>query len=103
MLVRLLFRIPDSDVGSPTKIFKSHIARHIQPVSNSPFANAEIIIRARMLGISVGSIGVQSHPRVFGRSSVVSFKNVLTTLKDMLSFRVSVSKEPKELLGQVKS
>lgn len=86
-LVRVLFNIPDMDVGSPTKIMKKSVALCVKPDSISPFANAEMIIRARECQLKIKRIPIRSYPRVFGKSSVASFKNILRTIRDMSIFK----------------
>lgn len=92
LMVRKIFNIAEHDVGSPTRIFRRDIAPLLKPLCNSPFANAEIIVRARAHNISIGSVGICSYPRVFGKSSVASVRNILGTLCDIFILRYRLTK-----------
>lgn len=92
LLVQRFFGIAEHDVGSPTRIFRRDIAPLVKPLCNSPFANAEIIIRARTSDISIGCVGIRSYPRVFGKSSVASVKNILATLRDIFVLKYRLMK-----------
>ena len=37
------------------------------------------------MGFKVYQMGIQQHPRVFGKGSAVSFENILLTIKDMIT------------------
>ena len=51
---------------------------------------AELAIKAGLAGYKVGEIGIHTYPRTFGSGSSVGLKNILLTLKDMVSlfFRI---------------
>jgi hypothetical protein len=54
--------------------------------SNSPFIGAELAIKARLAGYKVGEVGIHTFPRTFSTGSTVSIKNIILTLRDMISF-----------------
>ena len=83
--MRFLFKIDFLDVSTGSRLIKKKILKKISISSNSPFVGAELAIKAKYMGFKVYQIGIQQHPRVFGKGSAVSIKNILLTIKDMLT------------------
>jgi len=83
--IKLLFKIDFLDISTGSRLIKKKILKKINICSTSPFVGAELAIKAEYLGFKVYQVGIQQHPRVFGKGSVVSFENILLTIKDMLT------------------
>ena len=83
--LRFLFKIDFLDISAGSRFIKKKILKKIGISSNSPFVGAELAIKAKYMGFKVYQIGIQQHPRVFGKGSAVSIKNILLTIKDMLT------------------
>ena len=90
--IRLLFKIDFLDISTGSRLIKKKILKKINICSTSPFVGEELAIKAEYLGFKVYQVGIQQHPRVFGKGSVISFENILLTIKDMftLFFRLKL-------------
>jgi hypothetical protein len=53
--------------------------------SSSPFIGAEIAIKVMLMGYRIGEVGIQTFPRSFGRGVTVTPRNIVATLRDLLS------------------
>jgi len=56
-------------------------------ISESPFVDAELCLRAARGGFRVGEVDVEHHPRQFGRHSWTWWPTLQGTVHDVLSFR----------------
>jgi hypothetical protein len=58
--------------------------------SNSPFIGAELAIKSMLKGYSVGEVGIQTFPRLFGEGASTSLPNIIATIRDMMVMRRKV-------------
>jgi len=86
LALRLLFKSPYRDHSCGLKAIRSNIINDITVTANSPFVGAEIIIKSMVRGYPIGEVGIKTYPRKFGSSHSTSFKNIISSIRDM--FRV---------------
>ncbi len=86
LLIRLLFKSHLRDHNCGLKVIRSNVVKDMELISNSAFIGAEIIINAMVKGYPIGEAGIRTYPRTFGESSVMSWRHIADSVKDM--FRV---------------
>jgi dolichol-phosphate mannosyltransferase len=84
-LVRLLLGTGVHDCDCALKVFRREALCHLLPQSHGFFVNAEMLTRARLLGLSVAEVPVRHRPRLHGRSTV-RLSDVPHTLAQLLPF-----------------
>lgn len=84
-LVRALLRTGVRDCDCALKVFRREVLPHIMPATHGFFVNAEMLCKARRLGIRVAEVGVRHRPRRHGASKVSLFE-VPRTLGKLLPF-----------------
>jgi glycosyltransferase involved in cell wall biosynthesis len=84
-LVRLLLSTGVHDCDCALKLFHRDVLMHLLPESDGFFVNAEMLCRARRLGISIAEVGVRHRPRHRGTSKVSLF-DIPRTLFKLLPF-----------------
>ena len=84
-LIRLLLKTGIRDCDCALKLFRRDVLLDILPTTRGFFVNAEMICKARDLGISVGEAGVRHRSRRRGESKV-SLSDIPRTLKQLLPF-----------------
>lgn len=82
-LARRLFGTPFRDASCGLKLVRRSVIDQVGLLSDSPFAGAEVAIRASLAGFRVAEAGISTYPRRAGRSSVVTWRNMLATWRDM--------------------
>lgn len=87
--LRLLFGLQVSDVNS-SKLIRREVLTAMTLVSESPFVDAELCLRAARGGFRVGEVDVEHHPRQFGRHSWTWWPTLQGTFQDVLNFRRAV-------------
>lgn len=84
-LLRFLFKTSFRDISTGIRVFHREILKTIDLKSNSPFVGAELAIKSMLNGVPVGEVGIQTFPRTFGSGSATSVKNIILTIRDMIS------------------
>jgi glycosyltransferase involved in cell wall biosynthesis len=84
VILRFLFRTRFRDISTGLRLLKRSLLADIFLESNSPFIGAEMTIKVMLKGYPVGEVGIQTFPRVIGKGTSTSVKNILATIKDML-------------------
>jgi glycosyltransferase involved in cell wall biosynthesis len=69
-LPRLLFGVKTYDAGA-VKLMRRSVVDSIVPISRSPFAEAERLIRAARMGYRIGDFPVEVSPRLTGKSNSI--------------------------------
>jgi len=82
-IVRLLFKIKFRDISNSSRLARKKLIQRIKLKSNSMFIGPELVVKAALAGYKVGEIGV-THLVSARTGSIVSFKNILLTLKEMI-------------------
>ncbi len=88
--LRLIFKIKFRDISTGSRFVSRKLVNNIKLESNSPFIGAELAIKAGLAGYKVGEVGIHTFPRAFSTGSMVTMKNILWTLKDMISLFVKI-------------
>ena len=89
-ILRFLFNTTFKDVSVGSRILTKKLKKKIKVKSNSPFFNAEFAIKSKYYGYNVGEVGIQHHPRIFGSGSVVSVKNILLMIKEIIILFIQI-------------
>jgi glycosyltransferase involved in cell wall biosynthesis len=82
--LRLIFKIKFRDISTGSRFVSRKLVNNVKLKSNSPFIGAELAIKAGLAGYKVGEVGIHTFPRAFSTGSMVTMKNILWTLKDMI-------------------
>ena len=86
MILRALFDIQDRDVDCAFKLYPTELFRRIEIESRDAFIDAEIAIKARLLGYSATEIGVKHLPRLDGISTGARPSVILRTIGEIYRF-----------------
>jgi dolichol-phosphate mannosyltransferase len=86
-LLRLLFDIHYWDIDCAFKVFPTKLFREIKIDSIDAFIDAEIMIKAKLLGYSVTEVGVMHLPRVDGISTGARPSVIFKTIKEVFAYR----------------
>jgi len=68
IIIRLLFGLRIKDVDASFKIYKKEIFDKIKLKSETGLIDAEVLIKARKNGFSIGQVGVRHYPRTRGKT-----------------------------------
>lgn len=69
MIIRLLFNLKIRDIDASFKLYKRAIFNNMKLKANTGLIDAEILIKAKKHGYSIGQIGVTHYPRTKGMTS----------------------------------
>ncbi len=87
-LVKILFpRVKARDINSKPKIFTREMLDKLQLYSNDWFIDAEIVIQASYLRMSIGEIPTKFHVNK-NRASFTNTATILEFLKNLVMFRI---------------
>jgi len=89
-ILRALFRTNFKDISTGSRLIKRSLLKKINLISNSPFLGAELAIKSQHKGLKVSEVGIHTYPRTFGSGSSVSLKNILLTIKEMLTLFIKI-------------
>jgi glycosyltransferase involved in cell wall biosynthesis len=89
-VLRTLFRTNFKDISTGSRLIKRSLLKKINLISNSPFLGAELAIKSKYKGLKVSEVGIHTYPRTFGSGSSVSLKNILLTIKEMLTLFIKI-------------
>jgi glycosyltransferase involved in cell wall biosynthesis len=82
-ILRTLFDIQDRDVDCAFKIYPTSLFEQIEIESRDAFIDAEIAIKARLLGYTSTEVGVTHLPRVDGISTGARPTVILRTIREI--------------------
>jgi dolichol-phosphate mannosyltransferase len=85
LLTRALLGTKVRDCDCALKVFRQEALQRLLPEAHNFFVNAEMLARARLLGLEVAEVAVRHRPRLQGRSTV-SLLEVPRTLATLLPF-----------------
>lgn len=83
--LRALFKSRFRDISTGLRLIRRDLVNELDLKSNSPFIGAEIAIKTMLKGFPVGEVGIQTFPREFGHGSATSWRNIMATIRDMIS------------------
>ncbi|HEY5536917.1 MAG TPA: glycosyltransferase family 2 protein [Ignavibacteria bacterium] len=86
-LLRLVFDIRYWDIDCAFKLFKTDLFRKIKINSIDAFIDAEIMLKAKLLGYSSTELGVMHLPRVDGISTAARPSVIIRTIKEIFQYR----------------
>jgi glycosyltransferase involved in cell wall biosynthesis len=89
-LIQLLFRTSLKDINSGFKIYKRKIFNGMELISESPFVDVEIFVKAMRKGFTVEQYPVIFKERKGGKSYISRPGVILRTFLDMIRFRLGV-------------
>lgn len=92
-ILRLAFDIDYIDIDCAFKIIKTDLFKKITVNTKDAFIDAEIMIRASLLGYTFTELGVKHLPRVDGVSTAARPSIIFRTIKEIIDFRKEVKKE----------
>lgn len=85
--VRVLFGRRFRDITCGLKLIRRDVVDDLEITSTSPFVGGEIVIRAAMKGYHIGEVGISTYPREFGDSAVISWANIVATIREIMRLR----------------
>jgi glycosyltransferase involved in cell wall biosynthesis len=85
-ILRVLFDIRDRDVDCAFKLYPTELFRRIELESRDAFIDAEIAIKARLLGYRSTEVGVKHLPRLDGVSTGARPSVILRTIREIYRF-----------------
>ena len=91
-LIQILFKSKFRDISTGLRLIKSEPLKYIELNSQNAFIGAEIAIKLMLKGYQVGEIGISTYPRKFGTSTIITFKNIFSTIKDIIRIRKEIFK-----------
>jgi len=68
ILIRVLFGLKIKDVDASFKLYKREVFDEIRLKSKTGLIDAEVLIKAKKKGFSIGQIGVKHYPRIKGKT-----------------------------------
>lgn len=83
--LRALFKSRFRDISTGLRLMRLELVNELDLKSSSPFIGAEIAIKTMLKGFPVGEVGIQTFPREFGHGSATSWRNIIATIRDMIS------------------
>jgi glycosyltransferase involved in cell wall biosynthesis len=96
-ILRFLFEIDYVDVDCAFKVIKTDLFKKIRIDSVDAFIDAEILLKAKLLGYTTTEIGVKHLPRVDGISTGARPSVILRTIKEIREYRKIYKEEIKKL------
>lgn len=95
-VLRWAFDIDYIDIDCAFKILPTEIFRKIKVGTKDAFIDAEIMIRADLMGYTSTEIGVKHLPRVDGVSTAARPSIIFRTIGEIIDFRKQIKKELSE-------
>lgn len=89
-LLNVLFLVRIRDINCSMKIYKRKVLDTISIKSTTAFIDAEMLIRAKRAGFSIAQFPVTHFHRTEGLASGSKPSVILSTLEDMLKFRLGL-------------
>jgi glycosyltransferase involved in cell wall biosynthesis len=90
VLIRRVFGVRMRDINFAFKLCRRSIFEHIELRSEGSFIDAELIIRAKKLGLPVIQFGVDYFPRTRGQSTLASLGVIRRILRELWTLRAEV-------------
>ena len=87
-LIKLFFNTGIRDINSGFKIYKRKVFERMELVSNSPFIDVEIFVKAMRKGFTVGQYPLIFKHREKGKSNISRLDVIFATFFDMFKFRL---------------
>ncbi len=98
-LLRWVFRTRFRDISTGLRLIRRSLVQELNLISDSPFIGAELTIKSMLKGYRIGEMGIQTFPREIGKGSSASFKNIMSTIKDLRRVYREIFSESYDLPG----
>ncbi len=85
-----LFGLRIKDVDCAFKLYRRELFDKIEIVSNGALVDAEVLIKAKKLGYSIGQIGVHHYPRTTGKQTGANIRVIFRAMKEILALRLKI-------------
>jgi len=85
-LINIIFRLRIKDVNFALKIFKREVLNDIQLKSEGSFINAEFLVKAKKLELSIKEVNVEYYLRTYGVSRLSTPSVIGKILYEMIKF-----------------
>lgn len=92
-LLKIIFDISYWDIDCAFKLFKTDLFRKIEIKSVDAFIDAEIMLKANLLGYTTTELGVMHLPRVDGISTGARPSVILRTIREVFEYRKEYKKQ----------
>ena len=86
-IIQFVFKSKFRDISTGLRLIKKSTLSDMNLISTSSFIGAEIAIRLMLKGYQVGEMGINTYPRVFGTTSIITLKSIFSTLKDLIKLK----------------
>jgi glycosyltransferase involved in cell wall biosynthesis len=96
-VLKMLFGIRYWDIDCAFKLFKTDLFKKIKIESIDAFIDAEIMLKAKLLGYTSTELGVKHLPRVDGISTGARPSVILRTIKEIIAFKKKYGEELKKV------
>jgi hypothetical protein len=88
--LKLFFGIKFKDVSAALRIVRRDAIDKINITCKGPFTPAEIVIKVQESGYKIGTIPINSYPRIHGKSTSLSPKNFIKTIFEILKVFIQI-------------
>ncbi len=85
--VRRLFGVRFRDITCGMKLLRREVLESLDLKSKSPFVGGEVTVRAALMGFHIGEVGINTYSRQHGDSSVISWRNIMATVREVFGLR----------------
>ncbi|MBZ0204389.1 MAG: glycosyltransferase family 2 protein [Ignavibacteria bacterium] len=92
-VLKLIFNTDYIDIDCAFKIIKTDLFKKIKVNTKDAFIDAEIMIRASLLGYTFTEVGVRHLPRVDGVSTAARPSIIFRTIREIIAFKKEIKKE----------
>ena len=96
-VLKILFGIRYWDIDCAFKIFPTELFKRIEVESIDAFIDAEIMLKAKLLGYKSTEIGVKHLPRIDGVSTGARPSVILRTIREIYEFKKNYGKDLKKI------
>lgn len=90
-LIKLLFGVRVRDINFAFKLCRSSVFDHLELRSEGSFIDAELVIRASRMGLSILQFGVDYFPRTRGESTLSRPSVIVNIVREMWALRRDLS------------
>jgi len=96
-VLKMLFGIRYWDIDCAFKLFKADLFKKIEIESIDAFIDAEIMLKAKLLGYTSTELGVKHLPRIDGISTGARPSVIIRTIKEIIAFKKKYGEELKKV------
>ena len=97
LILRLIFKINYKDISTGSRLVNKKLINKIKLNTNGPFIGAELAIKSKYANYRVAEVGINTNPRKFGKGSVVNFRNIVTTIREIILLFIKINLKYKNI------